>query len=132
MCDRQNTNHCWIDGHFCHLFLQHIFHTDIHNRQAKDGGGSERRGFVCLVNFDSVPSAPSVAAPGPVPSTFPGGRGPTVGGTKKTDRDKGSALSEKDTMNVLEMVCAEPLAPGSLLPLAANLLCTIGLFKIAF
>jgi len=25
-----------------------------------------------------------------------------------------------------------PLAPGSVLPLAANLLCTIGLFKIAF
>ena len=33
-----------------------------------------------------------------------GGRGPAIGGTKETDPAKVSELSEKDTMNVLEMV----------------------------
>jgi predicted esterase len=36
-----------------------------------------------------------------------GGRGPAVGGTKETDPAKTSALSEKDTMNVLEMARKE-------------------------
>ena len=36
-----------------------------------------------------------------------GGRGPTVGGTKETDPAKVSALSEIDTMNVLEMALKE-------------------------
>ena len=35
------------------------------------------------------------------------GRGPTVGGTKETDPAKVTALSEKDTMYVLEMVRKE-------------------------
>jgi predicted esterase len=59
----------------------------------------------------AVPGAPPVAAPGaargPAPDAFPGGRGPTVGGTKETDREKASALSEKDTMNVLAMARKE-------------------------
>ena len=36
-----------------------------------------------------------------------GGRGPAIGGTKETDSAKVSALSEKDTMYVLEMVRKE-------------------------
>ena len=36
-----------------------------------------------------------------------GGRGPAVGGTKETDPAKVSALSEIDTMNVLEMALKE-------------------------
>jgi predicted esterase len=54
-----------------------------------------------------APNAAPGAARGPAPGPFPGGRGPTVGGTKETDRDKVSALSEKDTMNVLVMVRKE-------------------------
>ena len=48
-------------------------------------------------------------APGAVPGGRGGfgARGPAVGGTKETDPAKTSALSEKDTMNVLEMARKE-------------------------
>ena len=54
--------------------------------------------------------APGVGAPGAAPVGRVGfgmGRGPTVGGTKETDPAKVTALSEKDTMYVLEMVRKE-------------------------
>ena len=41
---------------------------------------------------------------GGFPGAAFGGRGPAIGGTKETDPAKVSELSEKDTMNVLEMV----------------------------
>jgi dienelactone hydrolase len=47
------------------------------------------------------------AAPGAAPGGRGGGRGPAIGGTKETDSAKVSALSEKDTMYVLEMVRKE-------------------------
>ena len=62
------------------------------------------------------PAAPGVGAPGAAPGAAPAGRvgfnigmgrGPTVGGTKETDPAKITALSEKDTMYVLEMVRKE-------------------------
>jgi predicted esterase len=55
----------------------------------------------------AAPGAPPVAARGPAPGPFPGRSGPPVGGTKETDRERVSALSEKDTMNVLAMVRKE-------------------------
>jgi predicted esterase len=62
------------------------------------------------------PGAAPAGAPGGrggVPGAAPGGRGmmggrgPAIGGTKETDQAKVSALSEKDTMYVLEMVRQE-------------------------
>jgi len=51
--------------------------------------------------------APGAGAPGAAPGGRGGGRGPAVGGTKETDSTKTSALSEKDTMYVLQMVRKE-------------------------
>ncbi len=74
-----------------------------------DANAAGRRGMGGL----GATPADAPGGPGGVRGAAPGGRGmmgargPAVGGTKETDPAKVSALSEKDTMYVLEMVRKE-------------------------
>lgn len=83
---------------------------------------AEKNGYILVGVMGYSPTAPfgntdmfrgrRGAAPkiGPAPSApkmMPGGRGPAIGGTKETDPDKVSELSEIDTMRVLELVRKE-------------------------
>src|SRR5512137_1440734 len=67
------------------------------------GRGPGRRGPGARSDANTVGRGVGANAAAPGGRGRFGGRGPTVGGTKETDPARTSALSEKDTMNVLEM-----------------------------